>query len=293
MNNRKSFLSLLLLAVLFTSCMQFRTSPTGILSEFENTGVNPVVKDVEFEGKNFRYVEVVDSAYQKPTIIFIHGAPGSSDNYFQFMMDPNMVSAFDMVSVDRLGYGYSNFGVAETSMIKQAESLASILKEYGDTPTFLVGHSFGGPIAAKAAILYPSLVQALLLLAPAIDPEHEKQFSIAWMGKTPPFRWITPKSWKVATDEKYSHVEELTKMLPDWANLCIPITYIHGDEDRLVPYENLAFAEKVIDSNCLYVISLYGEDHFLPWSQEQLIKDELLALHQKIESHRNQIACND
>lgn len=273
--------------------MQFRTSPKGIASEFENAQVAPVIKDVDFEEKNFRYVEVVDSRYQKPTIIFIHGAPGSSDNYFQFMRDPKMVSSFDMVSVDRLGYGYSDFGKAEISLVKQAKSLKPILNEYKNTPTVLVGHSYGGPIAAKVAVLFPEYVQGILLLAPAIDPENEKIVSIAWMGKTPPFRWITPKSWKVATDEKYSHIEELKKMLPDWSKLCIPVTYIQGDKDRLVPYENLAFAKRMIDDSCLKAIGIPGEDHFLPWSQEQLIKDELYSLNMKISRHSDQIACND
>lgn len=279
--------------MLFTSCFQFRTSPKGVASEFENALITPVIKDVDFEGKNFRYVEVSDSNYQKPTLVFIHGAPGSSDNYFQFMRDPNMVATFDMVSVDRLGYGYSNFGNSETSLIVQAESLASILEEYKNTPTFLVGHSYGGPIAVKAAVLYSKQVQAIMLLAPAIDPENEKRVGIAWMGKTAPFRWITPNSLKVATDEKYSHVEELKKMVGDYSKLCIPIIYIHGDEDSLVPFENLAFAERSIDANCLKLIALSGEDHFLPWSQEALIKEELLALELKVSGNSQHIACND
>ncbi len=292
MSNRNSFFFLLILLA-GTSCMQFRTSPKGIANEFENSSVTPVIKDIDLNGKNFRYVEVTDNNYQKPTIVFIHGAPGSSDNYFQFMRDSKMVASFDMVSVDRLGYGYSDFGNAETSLIAQAQSISSILEEYKKTPTFLVGHSFGGPVAAKAAILYPQYVQAIMLLAPAIDPENEKKFSIAWMGKTPPFRWLTPKTWKVATDEKYTHVEELKKMLPDWSKLCIPIIYIQGDKDRLVPYENLAFAERMIDSNCLKLIGLPGEDHFLPWSQEELIKNELHTLASKVLNSGHQIACND
>jgi pimeloyl-ACP methyl ester carboxylesterase len=273
--------------------MQFRTSPKGIASEFENTEITPMIKDVDFEGKNFRYVEVSDLKYTKTTIVFIHGAPGSSDNYFQFMSDPHLVSSFDMVSIDRLGYGYSDFGNAETSLEKQAESLLPLLEEYSNTTTILVGHSFGGPIAAKAAVLYPELVGGILLLAPAIDPENEKIVSIAWMGKTPPFRWITPRSWKVATDEKFSHVEELKKMLPDWSKICIPVTYIQGDEDRLVPYQNLAFAERMIDDSCLKVIGIPGEDHFLPWSQEELIKKELMELGAKVVAHNKQAACND
>jgi len=280
-------------SMLLTSCLQFRTSPKGVISEFENSAVVPVIKDVDFDGKNFRYIEVSDANYQKPTIIFIHGAPGSSDNYFQFMKDHTMAAKFDMISVDRLGYGYSDFGNSETSLVVQAKSLASVLEEYKNTATFLVGHSYGGPVAVKAAVLYPKLVQGIMLLAPAIDPENEKKVGIAWMGKTAPFRWLTPSSLKVATDEKYSHVDELKKMLPDYKKLCIPVIYIHGDEDSLVPFENLAFAEKSIDSNCLKLIALAGEDHFLPWSQEALIKEELFALGSKVIGMSHQIACDN
>ncbi len=293
MNNRVIGLFLVISLVFFSACMQFRTSPKGVFKEFENSGIIPVIKDVDFKNINFRYIEVSDNRNVKPTIIFIHGAPGSSDNYFQFLRDHKLATTFDMVSVDRLGYGYSNFGKSEKSLVKQAQSLESVLNEYRNTPTLLVGHSYGGPIAVKAAVLFPQLVQGLLLLAPAIDPENEKKISVAWMGKTAPFRWVTPKSLKVATDEKYSHVEELTKMLPDWAQLCLPITYIHGDEDSLVPYANLAFAERVIDAHCLKLIGLKGEDHFLPWSQEELIKSELFLLNDKVSPQNLQIACNE
>ena len=261
------------------------------MEDFEETSEQPVIKDIKEGDRNLRYIEVQDGKHQKPTILFIHGAPGSSDNFFQFMKNESLLARFDMVSVDRPGYGYSDFGKTETSIQKQAEALKPILQEFSKTPTLLVGHSYGGPVAAKAAVLFPDMVQGLLLLAPAIDPDHEKKFAIAWFGKTRPFRWLTSRSWKVATDEKYSHVEELKKMLPDWAKIRIPVTYIQGDKDRLVPYANLAFAEKMINKSCLKVIGIQGEDHFLPWSQEQLVTDELFNLDSRIESTTNEANC--
>lgn len=274
--------------------MQFRTSPKGIVEEFVESNVKPVIKDIKEGNRNLRYVEVTDNQHTKPTILFIHGAPGSSDNFFQFMKDQELDSVFDMVSVDRPGYGYSDFGKAETSIEEQAEAMKPILKEYSNTPTLVVGHSYGGPVAAKAAVLYPNMVQGIMLLAPAIDPDHEKKFAIAWFGKARPFRWLTPQSWKVATDEKYSHVEELKKMLPDWGKISVPITYIQGDKDRLVPYENLAFAKKMIDNACLKVIGIPGEDHFLPWSQQELVTKELLLLDKRVEKNLDKpIACNN
>lgn len=294
MNNRKYLIYLLGILLSLSGCMQFRTSPKGVLEEFEESNYKPVIKNINEAGRNLRYVEVADGTHSKPTILFIHGAPGSSDNFFQFMKDPELESKFDMVSVDRPGYGYSDFGKAETSIEMQAEAMKPILKEFGNTSTLVVGHSYGGPVAAKVAVLYPDLVQGIMLLAPAIDPDHEKKFAIAWFGKAKPFRWLTPRSWKVATDEKYSHVEELRKMLPDWEKINVPVTYIQGDEDSLVPYENLAFAQRMIDDSCLKVIGIPGEDHFLPWSQEQLVTHEIFSLDQRMDANRGgTVACND
>lgn len=293
MNNRKYLIYLLAIALSLPGCMQFRTSPKGVMEEFEESSLKPVIKNIKEGESNLRYIEVADGLFKKPTILFIHGAPGSSDNYFQFMKDEELISKFDMVSVDRPGYGYSDFGKSKTSIQEQAEALEPILKEFSNTPTLVIGHSYGGPVAAKAAVLYPGMVQGIMLLAPAIDPEHEKKFAIAWFGKAKPFRWLTPKSWKVATDEKYSHVEELKKMLPDWEKIKVPVTYIQGDEDSLVPYENLAFAEKMIDSSCLKVIGIPGEDHFLLWSQEELVTSEIFSLDTRIDKTKGTIACTD
>lgn len=293
MNNRKYFIAFISILMLLAGCMQFRTSPKGIKEEFAENEAKPEIKDIEVNGKKIRYVEVADGRHSKPTILFIHGAPGSSDNFFQFMKDQTLASKFDMISVDRPGYGYSSFGESVTSIEEQALILEPILKEYRSTPTIVVGHSYGGPVAVKAAVLYPDWVQGIMLLAPAIDPDHEKKFAIAWFGKTKPFRWLTPKSWKVATDEKYSHVEELKKMLPDWGKIEVPVTYIQGDKDRLVPYDNLAFAEKMIAPSCIKVIGIPGEDHFLPWSQEKLVTDEIFVLEKRIEASRHQTLSKD
>jgi pimeloyl-ACP methyl ester carboxylesterase len=58
---------------------------------------------------------------------------------------------------------------------------------------------------------------------------------------------------------------------------------LHGTSDRLVPFENVAYLEnKIPDKKNLKTIILKGEDHFLPWTRFDLIKDELLFLLQSL-----------
>ena len=263
--------------ILTSGCMQFRTSSKKIVKRFEANHLEVNIVNRKIEKRNVRYVTINENDHQKPLLIFIHGAPGSSDNYFQFMEDHELTQRLKMISVDRPGYGYSNFGKSVTSIEQQAEIIRSLVEEHSHgQPVILVGHSFGGPIAAKTAVISSGRVQSVIMLAPAIDPENEKIFKIAYLAYRPPFRWITPKSWKVAADEKLTHVFELKKMLPDWEKLESRVVHIHGDKDRLVPYENLAFSRKMISSSILETVSLEGEDHFLPWTQRQLIKETIL-----------------
>lgn len=266
---------------LFAACMQFRTSVSGVHKEFLGKAVQPDIVDITVQGHNLRYVVVDKDQTVKPVVIFVHGAPGSSDNYFQYMKNNELVNKFTMVSVDRIGYGYSDFGKSETSIERQAGSLLPILQQYhSHHPTILLGHSYGGPIIAKAALMYPDLVDGLIMLAPAIDPENEKVVKSAWLGHNPPFRWLIPRSWRVASDEKITHVAELKKMCDDWAQIKVPILYIQGEKDSLVPYANMSFAKEMIDSLYLKTISIPEEDHFLPWSQTSLIAasiEEMIA----------------
>jgi pimeloyl-ACP methyl ester carboxylesterase len=47
-----------------------------------------------------------------PTLFFVHGSPGSWDAYKQFLEDSDLLKKFRIVSIDRPGFGYSQFGDA-------------------------------------------------------------------------------------------------------------------------------------------------------------------------------------
>lgn len=266
------------LLVLMLAC-QFRTSVRQMHKEFKGQQTQPAIVDINVQGHRLRYVVVNKGPTPKPVVVFVHGAPGSSDNYFQYMRESKLVDNYTLISIDRIGYGYSGFGKSETSIANQAASLLPVLKRYRNHyPLILVGHSYGGPIIAKAAANYPELVDGLILLAPAIDPDHEKEVKVAWLGHHAPFRWLVPRSWRVAADEKITHVSELRKIENIWSGLRIPILYIQGDKDSLVPYDNIHFAEKMISDKYLTTISIPGEDHFIPWSQRPLITQSIIAM---------------
>jgi len=214
-----------------------------------------------------------------PNIVFIHGAPGSLADYLKYFKDDELLKKVNLFSVDRIGYGHSGFGKSETSIKVQGEAINSIIEnECKNKNIILVGHSYGGPIAIQMAMEFAAKYKGIILLAPALDPDNEKEIKLAQLPMYQPIRWLTPPALRVAADEKNSHVEELRKMLDNYNSIQIPVWHIHGTSDSLVPHENLEFSKRKISSHLLNAISLKKVDHFLPWSHYNLVVEKILKM---------------
>ena len=271
----------ILLMIISTACVSFRESDKKVFRKFKNTTVLPKIYHTNFEGKELRYISDKDIDANLPSIIFIHGAPGSAGNYFRYLKDAALGAKANLITVDRLGYGYSEFGTVETSIETQAKSIFAVAEAHKLTSIILVGWSYGVPIAAKMAYLYPE-VKHSVLIAGAVAPQHEKYFGIAKIGRWKLTKWMVPKALKIADDEKLAHADELTKMLDDWQKITSPITYYHGTKDKIVPYENMSFMQKQVPKTVLNAVSLEGMNHFILFKKYDVVKKELLHILEKM-----------
>ena len=262
-----------LLVFQFTSgCFSFRMSKKEMVKYFADKPVKPVTTDLAVDDRTIRYVSAGEES--QPTVIFFHGAPGSWSAFVDFLADTSLVNRACLISVDRPGYGHSDFGKSEYSLQRQAELMAPVLKKHKNTPNILVGHSLGGPVIARIAMDYPTLVDALIMVAPSIDPELEPNED--WFRAplyTPLLRWMLPTSFRVTNDEIYFLEDELIEMLPLWKNIRVPVTVIQGTKDKLVPAGNADFARKqLVNSPKVKIVLEEGMNHFVPWSRPDLIK---------------------
>jgi len=280
---KKLFLFFLLSTILI-SCFRFRTSDKKTYKIFKEKEAKVTIKrhDLQTVDYPIRVVSGAIDVKKDIAIFFVHGAPGASDNYYRYLRDSLLLSKANLYSIDRPGYGFSNFGKPETSIETQTKVVAEIIDSLPEQKIIVLGHSFGGPIAAYSSLFTPK-VKSVLMLAPAIDPENEKIFWIAKFAKWKLTKWTVPGAMGVAGDEKFSHVAELEKLQNFWKKVKVPVIHIHGTKDVVVPFENLQFSTRVFNPQYLDTIVLKGENHFLPWDRYRLVRKELLKLLEKLE----------
>lgn len=265
--------------VLLHSCVPtFRTSPKEVDAFFARNKVSGTQHHYKVGAREIHYIKAGDKA--KPLVLFVHGSPGSLDAFMHFLVDSALLPKALLVSTDRPGFGYSNFGQAEPSLLKQAMALKPILEKFrNNTPRVLVGHSLGGPLIAKMAMAYPELVDGLIIVAGSIDPELEA--NEAWFRAplaTPFLSWILPRSLRASNEEIYHLKPELEEMLPDWKKITCPVIVIHGTKDELVPYRNADFARKMLTNAPVEFMIKENMNHFVPWSNPELIRHAVLRM---------------
>ena len=258
-------------------CMQFRMSKSEIDTYFANKQKKGVLHKYESGKRVLSYLEVGDSTL--PLVVFVHGSPGSLSAFIDFMADTVLLSKATLITVDRPGFGASNFGYAEPSLEKQAAFLKPILeKHHRQRPIILVGHSLGGPLIARMAMDYPDLIDGLVMVAPSIDPELEPHEWFRGPLALPFLKWMLPRSIRASNDEIYKLKPELEKMIPLWSQLKVNTIVIQGRKDTLVPPGNADFARKMMTHAKVKLVLVDNMNHFVPWSHPELIRNAVLEL---------------
>ena len=85
----------LVLVISFNSCMSFKQSDKRVHREFKEVNLSPKIYRENFQGKTLRYITSKPIDNKLPTLLFIHGAPGASDNFFDYLKDDELSSKGD------------------------------------------------------------------------------------------------------------------------------------------------------------------------------------------------------
>ncbi|MEO8307955.1 MAG: alpha/beta hydrolase [Pseudomonadota bacterium] len=109
-----------------------------------------------------------------PPILLIHGFSPVGHLMWQPWAD-KLAAQRALIMPDNLGYGYSerNTTPGPYYTIKSySDSLAAILDQLGVAQVEVIGHSFGGAIAARFALDYPTRVRRIVFIDAAVYYER-------------------------------------------------------------------------------------------------------------------------
>lgn len=274
------WLMLLFIIVFLPRCVSVRMSDKKVAAYFADQPLKPSFAYTALRSDApsvpvLHYARI--GADTIPIVLFIHGSPGAWDAFIGFFKDTSLYHRAQLISVDRPGFGKSGLGRPERSLKVQAAAIAPLLDlNRTDPKPILVGHSLGGPVAARLAMDYPDKVGGLVLGAPSIDPALEKKEWYRHVGNVFPFRQILPVEFDVSNREILPLKGELEQMMPLWATIRVPVTVIQGEADPLVPPGNAAFAKRVLTQAPVTVRMIPRMNHFIPWSRPDLIRDAIL-----------------
>jgi pimeloyl-ACP methyl ester carboxylesterase len=268
------------LFVSLESCSSYRTSDKKNISFFENQGLEAQIHYENKDGKQIRHLHSKPYDSLLPSLYFVHGAPGSSDNFINFLSDSTLNAKANLISIDRLGYGYSEFGIAHTSFDEQAKYLSPILEKYSSElqPGLLVGWSYAAPIAIKMAMNHPKRTMGVVLLGASLDPESIRYYGPSGLAKFKLTQWLVSKTLRVANTEKRYQAENLDSLSEQWTDLKIPLIMIHGTSDKIAPFlDNTRFAKRNMMGNSLSIIPFKGVGNLFPIFEMEKTKELLVS----------------
>lgn len=257
--------------------MKGRISDEGAKKLFREKGVDLFMGTVDANGFHIHYAKTGDESH--PTLVFIHGTPGSWIRYQNYLLDKELLSRFRMIAVDRPGFGYSQFGDAR-NLEEQSGIISHLINTVNnDQPVYLIGASFGGPVVTRLAIDNPGKFSGLLLLAPALDPATEIHYFWRPLFFKTPLKYLVPGDWKPNNQELYYLINDLVKMAKLLPEIKCPVYVLHGDKDKLVPVSNAFYAKKMlVNTKQLYLSIIPGGSHYVGDDNYIMVKEILMKL---------------
>ncbi len=251
--------------ILFSqSCMKFRISDDTAKKQFAINGVLLYTNTIKVNGSKLHYAKTGNDSM--PTLFFIHGSPGSWDAFSVYMQDKDLLAKYRMISIDRPGFGFSQFGNAK-NLSQQSIIISVLLKHFQNNKPFcVVGHSYGGPLAIKLAADNPGFFKDIVLLAASVDPSEEQPERWRGFFLNSSLQFLLPGAFKPSNEEIWYLKKDLFILAHQFANITSHIWIVHGDKDSFVPVGNAAYAKKMlISAKSIHTTILKDAPHFIPW----------------------------
>lgn len=141
-------------------------------------------------GSRLAYVRV--PAAGPPTgdpIVFLHGGPGVADMRGDLAFFSSLTeTGREVILYDQVGAGHSSRLDDPTAYTLERDraDLEALLEQLGVERAVLIGHSYGGTLAAAFAAEHPDRVSGLVFLAPGAIREHPREYGTGMVDRLAP-----------------------------------------------------------------------------------------------------------
>jgi non-heme chloroperoxidase len=150
-------------------------------------GKIPASKFVAVNGARLEYL---DWGGNGPPLLFLAGLGGTAHIFSD--LAPEFLARHRCIGLTRRGFGQSEQTAGGYELDNLVEDIVRFGHRLGLRDITLVGHSYGGTEAVRAAELHPELIRRVVLLdtaydpIPSIAPPAESKLFAAFTGMTPP-----------------------------------------------------------------------------------------------------------
>ena len=240
----------------------------------DEKGVVWTEETVSFGEERINVIKVGDTAGEK--VLLIHGSPGEWSAWENILIDSSLQDKC-LLAFDRPGYGLTTIE-AFSDLADQASVAHQVLEHYlkPGEKAIVVGHSYGGGVALRLGLDFPEKVQRLVLVAPTVSPEHQPT---KWYNHLLTVGWVNslmPENLQSSNHEMMGLRPSLESQERRLATLPVPVIFIHGTDDMLVPFESVDYFRENVSQNVQFEL-IEGMNHFTPWSRPELIIEAILG----------------
>lgn len=203
--------------------------------------------------------------HAKWRIIAIPGTPSRPHMWTRFMrLAPDDL---DISAVNRAGYGGPMYGdERRTPVLSFDDQIAAIapLIEKDERPAVVVGVSYGGALALKAALDFPDRVKGVVTVAALVTEPRGWVLGVLPAAEWPGIRSILPAYLHNARAEVQGRRAQIADVFGRLNELEAPVTIMHGDFDWLVAEQDAAYLRSCFapDQDVVYQ-PVAGGTHYL------------------------------
>lgn len=275
-------------------------STSGVLTEREAAGESATFTTVGDLEVHYEFLEYAAGGEDPPLFVLLHGFGASTYSWREVLEEFSQWG--DVVAYDRPAFGFTERpltfdGESPYGVDAQLELIRGVVETFAEPgqDIVLVGHSAGGTLAAEFAYRYPSEVDSVVLVAPAIlttggapdwlnflydIPQVDRLGPLLVGGIATSGTELLERSWHdlslLTPDIREAYKTPLTivnwerafweftsaprgfQVSEDPGGLTVPTAIITGDDDRVVPTADSESLAQIIPGTSLAVIKDSG-----------------------------------